>query len=366
MRSNGRFALLLLAILLAVPAQSWAFGYGDSQGNGTVLPGIHPASLSLAGARAVGLGDAASVMLNPADIYRVPGRVLNISAGAAIVSEVVEDTTGKYNRNYAALGNVCAAAKLQLSPGLAAALGIARLSDFTYEGIRYLTEDPLEPDRITGAESLQSSGGLWEACAGSAYKVGPLVAGASAGIRFGSADYTFTVTDYDENTETDSTWSRSFDSQGCFHLGVMLPFELNRLGISYASETDQYADRLALGGLIYTGSSNLGAFGGELEIADLGGDTEYTGRAFGQYSPSSSFTFRLGIFITERPEMTDAEKIGLALGGVIGLGAVNLDFGYSWTREERMTDIFANPTGGYYVSDKPSMISVGMTWTGGQ
>ncbi len=356
---------LLLTLLLA-PAQAYAFGYGDSEAGGTVLPGIHAVSMSLAGARAVGFGDAASVFLNPADIYRVPGRILNVSGGGAVVTELMEDTTGRYSRNYGALGNMCVAAKLDLASGISAAAGLARLSDFTYEGIRYFYEDPIEQDLLTTSESQRSSGGLWEASLGSAYKYGPVVLGASGGLRFGSASYTFTTTDYVEETQTDSTWTRDFGTEGCFHLGLMVPFELNRIGISYASETEWYADRLSMGAVIYTGSSNMGAFGGELELADTSGDTEYTGRVFGQYSPSSSFTFRLGLFITQRPEMTESEKLGFSLGGMIGLGSLSIDFSYAWSKDERESDIFRNPAGGYYVSDKPSVVSVGFSWTGGQ
>jgi hypothetical protein len=352
--------------VLALPMESAAFGYGDSEGSGTDLPGIHAASLGLAGARAVGFGDAASVLLNPADIYRVPGRVLNVSGGGAVVTETMEDTTGKYSRNYASLGNACIAAKLDLTSEVSLAAGVARLSDFSYEGIRYFFLDPVEQDELTNAESQESSGGLWEAAAGSAYKFGPVILGASAGVRFGSASYTFTETDYVEQTQSDSSWSRDFGSEPCFHLGGMLPFGLSRVGASYTSGTDEYADRAALGAMIYTGSSNLGAFGGELEVRDFGGDTEYTGRVFGQYSPGDSFTFRLGTFITERPEMASAEKLGLSLGGVIGLGRISLNFAYSWSKDERTTDIFRNPDAGYYVSDKPSAVSVGLTWTGGQ
>jgi len=359
-------ALAALVAALVLPSDALAFGYGHSEGSGTDLPGIHAASISLAGARAVGFGDAASVLLNPADIYRVPGRVLNASGGGAVATELVEDTTGKYSRNYASIANACIAAKIDLASDFSLAVGMARLSDFSYEGIRYFYLDPLEQDLLTNAESQESSGGLWEAAAGSAYKFGPVILGASGGIRFGSASYTFTETDYVEQTQTDSTWSRDFGSEPCFHLGLMVPFGLNRLGASYTSGTDEYADRVALGAMIYTGSSNLGAFGGELEFRDLGGDTEYTGRVFGQYSPGNSFTFRLGTFITQRPEMTDSEKLGISLGGVIGLGRVSLDFAYSWSRDERTTDIFSNPEGGFYVADSPSIVSVGLAWTGGR
>lgn len=355
-----------LTVLLLVAVQAFAFGYGDSEADGTVLPGIHAASVSLVGARAVGFGDAASVFLNPADIYRVPGRVLNVSGGGAVVGELMEDTTGRYTRNYGALANLCVAAKLDLSPGISAAAGLARVSDFTYEGIRYFYEDPFEQDLLTSSESQRSSGGLWEASLGSAYKYGPVILGASGGIRFGSASYTFTTTDYIESTQSDSTWDRDFGTDPCFHLGLMVPFGLSRIGVSYASETDWYADRLAMGGMIYTGSANLGAFGGELELANTSGDTEYTGRVFGQYSPSPSFTFRLGLFVTQRPEMEESEKLGFSLGGSLGLGSVSLDFAYSWSKDERETDIFRNPTNGYYVSDKPSIVSVGLSWTGGR
>jgi hypothetical protein len=356
----------LLLILLLVPVRVAAFGYGDSEASGTALPGIHAASMSLVGARAVGLGDAASVLLNPADIYRVPGRVLNVSGGGAVVAELMEDTTGKYSRNYGALANLCVAAKLDISPGISAAAGLARVSDFSYEGIRYFYEDPFEQDLLTSSESQRSSGGLWEASLGSAYKYGPVILGASGGVRFGTASYTFTTTDYIETTQTDSTWERDFGTDGCFHLGLMVPFGLSRIGVSYASESDWYADRLAMGGMIYTGNANRGAFGGELELADTSGDTEYTGRVFGQYSPGNSFTFRLGLFVTQRPEMEESEKLGFSLGGSLGLGSVSLDFAYSWSKDERESDIFRNPTGGYYVSDKPSIVSVGLSWTGGQ
>jgi len=64
--------------------------------------------------------------------------------------------------------------------------------------------------------------------------------------------------------------------------------------------------------------------------------------------------------------MDESEKLGFSVGGGLGLGSVSLDFAYSWSKDERETDIFRNPAGGYYVSDKPTIVSVGLSWTGGR
>ncbi len=359
---RNRFLTILL--LMMVSGTVFAFGYVDAHGNGSGIPGYNAVSLALGGARAIGFGDALSVLTNPADIYRIPGTSISMSIGPAVIREMVEDSLGKHDRTWMALGNLSAALKLQVSPEFAVAAGVARISDFSYDGIYYDYDQDPGPayGQIIEVRELKVTGGLYESAAGLAWRPATwLNVGLSGGLRFGSVSFDSTFTDR-RDPENDTLVSTSFEeSDFCWHGGVVLPLGLSRLGLSYASASDHYDARIAGGALLYTNDSRQGAFGAEVEMIDPGDTNALLIRVLGQFTPSTNFTVRGSLFFGDRGDEIDREELGIALGTGISFGKLTLNGGFSWSSVDREALAF-----GYEapedIKDSPSIVSVGLTW----
>jgi hypothetical protein len=324
-------AALVPALLLLVPGVILGYGYLDALSGGTPLPGIHPNSLGLGGARAIGFGDAASIFLNPADLYRLPGSSYTIAIGGAVSREVVTDSLGKTRIDNLALGNLMAAFKLQPSPQLAIGAGVARITDASYEATVYVYEtEPPDIGKILADTMALSTGGLYEAAGSVAYRLsGWLNAGFSAGLRFGGADVDYEYTDREE-PENDSTWTESWeDNAFCWHAGLMLPLDMTSIGISYASGSDYYDDRIAAGAVFYTDASNQGAIGIEAQLSSLGDEPDFTARITGRFSPEGSLRFRGGLFFRDSSEDAVGSEIGFAVGTSVAFGRFSLDGAFS-------------------------------------
>ncbi len=324
-------------VLFLIPGVILAYGYADAASGGSPLPGIHANSLGLGGARAVGFGDAASIFLNPADLYRIPGSSYTIGIGGAVAREIVTDSLGKHRQDYIAFGTALAAFKLQPSASLAIGAGVARITDATYESVMYIIEtEPPEVGKIIADSTVSSAGGLWEAAGCVAYRIAPWMdAGVSVGMRFGGSDLEFEFDDR-EDDNNDSTWTESWEeSELCWHAGFMFPLSLTSIGISYASGSDYYSDRLAAGAIFYTDRSNQGAFGLEAEIASLGDANEITARLLGRFSPQGSLRFRGCFFFTDRGSSTEGSTLGFAVGTSIAFGRLMLDGAFSMSGSDR-------------------------------
>lgn len=350
----------VLVLLLVIPGITSAFGYLDANGNGTSIPGFNAVTMGLGGARAIGFGDALSVLTNPADIYRIPGTTFTLSIGPGILTESFEDTTGYHDFNWIALSNLSAAMKFQVSPKLALGAGIARISDCSFEGT-YYDRDALSGDIIEDFE-LVSSGGLYETAAGFSWHLQNWInIGLSGGLRFGSASYDSTYVDR-LNHENDTTVSIEWnESDFCWHAGIMIPLSMTSIGISWASATDHYDARIAAGVLLYTGELKQGALGIEVEIVDPGDASNLEGRLIGQVSQSNSLTFRGALSIIDRNEEVESRGIGLSFGTGIAFGRVTLNGAFAWSSLTR--DSFAysewEPIG---IKLSQSLLSFGLNW----
>ena len=350
----------VLTLLLIIPGIVSAFGYADANWNGTSIPGYNAVTLALGGARAIGFGDALSVLTNPADIYRIPGTTFTMSIGPAVLFESFEDTTGLHDFNWIALANLSAAMKFQASNQFALGAGIARISDFSFEGTYY------ERDAVTGDiienYALDSHGGLYESAAGFSWHPESWInVGLSGGLRFGSASYDSTFEDR-VNPENDTTVSISWnESDFCWHAGIMIPLSMTSIGVSWASATDHYDARIASGILLYTGDSKQGALGIEAEIVDPGDANNLEGRLIGQFSPSNSLAFRGALSISDRNKEIESQGIGLSFGAGLGFGRITLNGAFSWSSVTRESFAFSawDPID---IKVSQSLLSFGLNW----
>lgn len=355
---------MIWLLLLFFPGMVLAFGYDDAHGNGTSIPGFNAVSLGLGGARAIGFGDALSVLTNPAEIYRIPGTSFTMSIGPAVLMETVEDSTGINKNNWIALGNLSAAMKFQPGSRLAIAAGIARITDYSFDGIYHVRDETPGPNygNVIETMELTVTGGLHEAAAGFSWRPAAWMnVGFSGGLRFGQVDFDSTYMDrMDPENDTLISWgwdSRSF----CWHAGIIFPLSLASLGVSWASPSDHYDGRIAAGAILYTGEFKQGAIGGEVEIIDPGDANALQARIMGQFHPAGSLTFRGAFSFSDRGDEIKRQGIGIALGVGIAFGKLTLNSAYSWSSVDRGGIAF-----GYTESEdiklSSSILSVGLNW----
>ncbi|MBN1434499.1 hypothetical protein JW921_07035 [Candidatus Fermentibacterales bacterium] len=329
----GRFRLCLPGLAVAVLAFSGgalAFGYPDAIREGTVLSGVHPRSIALGGPMATGSTDAAALFSNPSGLLTAPSNRFSIAFGPAIWSERVELNTYRQTQSGLALGSALAAMKIEVSRGFVLGGGIARVTDGSHEDVRYNYNAPPDTAVLESIEYLSATGGFWELLGGAAFRVSPwLSAGVSAGQRFGTLERKY---EFDDMVGSgDSTWTDELEESAlCWHAGLTVPFGLSSVGLSYCSGSDRYPARVALGGTIFTGSSNRGAFGAEGELRDPGGDDQIVVRVFGQYAPEASLVFCGGISLTEASK-ADLTALSLGLGGTYSMRHFQFDAALQWT-----------------------------------
>ena len=355
-----RILLFSAFLLLIIPGLSSAFGYADAKGNGTSIPGYGAVSMGFGGIRAIGFGNALSVLTNPADIYRIPGTNLTMSIGPGVLTESFMDTTGFHDFNWIALANMSAAMKFQVSRKLALGAGIARVSDFSFEG-RYYDRDDITGD-ITETFELKSSGGLYESDAGFSWHPESWInVGFSAGLRFGETSYDSTYEDY-SNHNNDTTVSSGWnESEFCWHAGIIMPLSLSSVGVSWASATDHYDARIAAGGILYTGELKQGALGIEAEIVDPGDAGNLEVRLIGQIMPSHSLTFRGALSFIDRNEDVESQGFGLSVGTGINFGRLTLNGAFAWSSITRESLAFSawDPVD---IKLSQSLLSFGLNW----
>lgn len=350
----------MLVLLVSIPGVAFAFGYADANGNGTSIPGYSAAAVGLGGARAIGFGDVLSILTNPADIYRIPGTAFTMSIGPAVINESFEDTTGTHDYNWIAFANLSAAMKFQLNHKLAAGAGVARISDFSFEG-KYYNRDNISGDIIEVIE-IDSRGGLYESAAGISWCPEDWInIGLSGGLRFGEVSYDSIYEDrvqHENDTTISTRWSKN---EFCWHAGIVFPLSVSTIGISWASASDRYDARIAAGAILYTGASNQGAFGVEAEIVDPGETNALEVRLLGQFTPSNSLIFRGAVSITDRNDDIESEGIGVSVGTGIALGRVTLNGAFAMTTINRKSYAFSewDPND---IKLSQSLLSFGLDW----
>ena len=352
------FSALLLLFL--IPGTTSAFGYADANRNGTSLPGYNAVSMGLGGARAIGFGDALSILTNPADIYRIPGTTFTMSIGPAVITESFEDSTGFHDYNWLDLANLSAALKFQLNHDIALGAGIARISDCSFEGTYYVRGGL--GGNIIKSIQLDSHGGLYESAAGVSWNLEDWInVGLSAGLRFGEATSDSVYVDR-EHPENDTTVTAGWDENAfAWHAGVTLPLSMTTIGISWASETDHYDSRVAAGALLYTGDSHQGALGLEAEIVDPGGANSLEARVLGQFNTSRSLTFRGALSFIDRNEEIESRGIGLSVGAGLALGRITINGAFAWSSISRESYAFSAQDQ-LNISVAQNLLSFGINW----
>lgn len=350
---------LLSSILLLLPTVSQGYGFHDALTYGNTIDVISVRSAAMVGIRTFGSVGATAIFMNPSNLWNVQSCHMYTSTSAISWTEEVVDSTSVVKRSDRGLGSLSAAAACRLGSRTVAGVGLARVSDFQYNGTHYLPEDPSHPG-IDIIETLNSTGGLWEVLCGFSWSPADyLSAGVSGGMRFGEVSYDYT---YDEKFTpgVDSSYSWSWDlAEPCFHVGVEIGDEVLGAGACYTSgSSDRYFDRLSVAGRAaaeHIGNTTM-IFEGEI-VAPF--DRNYFKGKLGIETPiRSNISLMAGVGFNEGENMN---RVGMAfsVGGKYSAGRLTLDLALSHIGRSRISTAFPEEYSDY-VDDSWTQFCVGL------
>lgn len=357
--------LSVIALVVLLPATVLGFGYLGIRGSGTLLSGITARSVALGGVRSLGLGEDASVLTNPAGLAGLPSTSVTVSIGPSIGNALLSDSLGEHDSNWLSLSTLYAGISVPVGTDLVMGAAIGKVSDFAFKFTHYTYEfGTSQTSLLTEIRKFDVSGGIYESVGGLSYGVTDwLDVGTSAGMRFGSVSYDSTFEDVeDPDNDTLITWSRDFSSF-CWHGGLEVSVGSGAVGLSWASEDDDYPARAAVGGLLYANDAKAGAFGAEMELIDPGGRDATQVKLFGSTFLYDTFEL-MGSLSFSSPNYEGVDtgtSLGLSLGTGIYLGDLRLDGGFSWTSLAR-DSLFLVQGQPDQIKDSQAMISFGLTW----
>ncbi|OPL17880.1 MAG: hypothetical protein AVO35_08355 [Candidatus Aegiribacteria sp. MLS_C] len=357
----GAVSLLLLPVLLLIPAASWGYGFHDALTYGNTIDVISIRSAAMVGIRVFGSSGASAVFMNPSNLHYLPTFHLEVSTSAVSWTEEVVDSTSVVQRSDRGLGSLSGAAACRLGSRTVVGIGLAKVSDFQYNGTHFLPENPSHPG-IDIIETLNATGGLWEALCGFSWSPSEyLSAGVSGGLRFGEVTYDYS---YDEKftPEVDSSYTWSWDlSEPCFHAGAEMGDEVLGAGVCYTSGTsDRYHDRLSIAGRAtaeHIGNTTM-IFEGEI-VAPF--DRNYFKGKLGIETPiRRSISLLAGVGFNEGENMN---RVGMAfsVGGNYRTDRFTLDLALSNINRSRVSTSFPEEYSDY-VDDSWTQFCIGLNY----
>ena len=255
------------------------FGFHDAVSTGTVLGGISPYTVALGTVRAVGASEPASIFTNPAQIARHPFTVQMSGSFISWAERVIVSDIDKTVRTLVTYDNGMTAIVLPVSEGITIGAGLAKISEYGYDGMAFAFDDFYE-DTI-GVTLLQSSGGQIEAMGSfAAVLLEPLSAGISIGMRRVSAEINYQYDSFELLIPDSSSFISRSGSEFAWHAGLAFNGELFKSGVSYSSETSDMESIIAFGGSAYAEHIKKITMGFEAEIASPFDKKQFLGKLF--------------------------------------------------------------------------------------
>ena len=361
-RNSISSVLLLSAVLFLLSGTALGFGFHDALSYGNSIDVISVRAAGLVGARVFGADGPSAIFLNPAGLKNISS--LGVSASTSYLSwtEEVQDSTSTVQRSDRGLGSLTGSFAVRTGSSLVLGAGVAKVSDFQYDGTHFLPEDPSHPD-IDIIETLKSSGGLWEALGGVSWDVNEnLTVGASGGLRFGEVSYDYTLDKkFTPDVDSSSTWSWDL-SEPCYHAGFTIGDDILAAGASYTSGTeDRYYSRLAIAGMAraeHIGNTNVSFEG---DIIDPFGENYFNGKLSLETPIRSNFSLLAGVGFNEGPKK---KRVGMnfSVGGTYTASNIRVEFALFSVNRSRLSSSFPAEFSDY-VDDSWTHFCFGLQYT---
>ncbi|MCK4505936.1 MAG: hypothetical protein KAW14_09980, partial [Candidatus Aegiribacteria sp.] len=160
---------------------------------GSPIVAVTPKSSAMGGVWSMPSAGPASIFLNPAELSMLDSTVITVGTG------LIQWNTYTYGANEftqilsgTILGSLTAAVGFRLTDRISLGAGVARVSDFGFEGenLEIMLNGPGRY-KVYAVNNLDSRGSLWEVNTGMSFELSDwLIAGASGGLRSGSGSWT--------------------------------------------------------------------------------------------------------------------------------------------------------------------------------
>ena len=360
-----RFITLFLILSVTCPSLVLAWGFHDAMDYGSPIVAVTPKSSAMGGVWSMPSGGPASIFLNPAELATLDSTVITVGTG------LIQWNTYTYGADEftqilsgTVFGLLTAAIGFELTDRISLGAGVARVSDFGFEGENLeITPDGPGRYKIYAVNNLDSHGSLWEVNTGISFELSDwLVAGASGGLRSGSGSWTNVYNLPYESVPDDTTTLDWDELDFCAHIGFLMPFEFGTFGISGTNASGRYRSRVAVGfqkdfEILY--GSTLGL---EVDVQSIEEDNPaVSGKFFGFFSemiPRVRSIYSVGF-----DRASDYKRTGLCLstGACIDLGRMDLDLAISWRRRSKAGFSFPER---YLdnIDDSGTYYNIGLNW----
>lgn len=355
-----RYALFPVLFLL-FPSAASGYGFHDALTYGNTVDVVSLRSAGMGGIRVFGSDDASAVLINPASLSGIGRMTVSAVTSYMVWTEVVVDSTDRVQRSDHGLGVFSGALALPAGSRMVVAAGVAKVSDHRYDGINYLQENPQHPG-VDIIETLESSGGLWEAVGGASWSLSEnLSAGLSGGMRFGEVSYEYSF-DRKFTAGIDSIASWSWDlAEPCFHAGFIVGDDLMNAGAAFTSGTaDRYHSRLSIAGMAraeHIGNTTLGFEG---EVADPFEGNYFSGKVFLETPIRRNISLMAGVGFNDG-ENVNRVGSSFSVGGTYDLDRLGLGFALSHFSRSRKSTSFPGEYSDH-VDDSWTHVSVGLRY----
>ena len=351
---------LLISLLLLSTSIVIGYGFHDALNLGNGIDAVGIRSAALGGCKVFGADGPVAVLLNPASLSKVEGFMVSTSGAIVAWSEAIIDSTSTTKRAGTGFGTATGAFAFRASPALVFAAGASKVMDNQYDGTHYLPNDPSHPE-IDRVEILTASGGLWEALGGFSYEISETMSvGASAGLRFGSADYEYTFDEsYTPYTDSTSTWSWE-ESEFCYHAGFTLDDGILSAGAAYTSSSDHYLSRVSLAARAVAEHLANSRMGFEAEITSPFEENYFQGKLTLETPIRDDINILTGVGFYDGKNM-NRTGFTFSLGGNYRVGDILLETAmYSSGRSRRSTSFPSEYSDS--VEDNWTLFSLGISY----
>lgn len=343
-RTNSRLLTLTLAFaaVLAAASPAAAYGFHDSQEQGTTVPGFGVVSMAQSGAWTTVVKGPLAALANPAMIRTEAGRT-ELSATGGILTwreEVYLDTTTSKRTDWLPTA-MTLGGSFRVTNGVDAALTAGRVSDFSYSGVHEVPEDPFQPGAADSLESLEVQGALYEVALGVGFD-GPsgIRLGVGSGLLVGGADYDYSILaegDPSSQARTES-WSWS-QTKPVGHVGMTYDGSVGRVSAAYISGSSRYSPRLGASAQVLAERIGHTLVGFEAELVSPLAANEFVGRYHMSIPLRSSIDMLTGMSFRES---SDAHRtsLGFSFGCRVDVSDVSVGLALDWQSKDRQGSSF--------------------------